>query len=159
MGAGMGYDVIVVDPKFDAPTQAQQLNELITSGKTNAAWVISVNPGSMKAVVELAQQKKVPLVLNGVPADYGLSGMQVGVTFARINDEAFGGVVGDLLGQCVNAKLGGNAKVIFMQSAEGTAGKKELEDAMMAKLTAAAPGAKIVATGIAKDRAGGANHR
>ena len=155
MGAGMGYDVIVVDPKFDAPTQAQQLNELISSGKTNAAWVISVNPGAMKAVLELAQQKKVPLVLNGVPADYGLSGMQAGLTFARINYEAFGGAVGDLLGQCVKDKLGGNAKVIFMQSTEGTAGKKEEEDAMLAKLAAQAPGAKIVATGIAKDRAGG----
>ena len=153
VGGGMGYDVIVVDPKFDAATQAQQLNELISSGKTQAAWVISVNPGAMKSVVETAKQKKAVLVLNGVPEDYGLSGMQPGVTFARINYEAFGGAVGDLLGQCVNAKLGGKAKVIFMQAAEGTAGKKEEEDAMTARLAAVAPGATIVASSIAKDRA------
>lgn len=153
VGGGMGYDVIVVDPKFDAPTQAQQLNELISSGKTQAAWVISVNPGAMKAVVDLAKEKKVVLVLNGVPADYGYTGLQPGVTFARINYEGFGGAIGDLLGQCVTAKLGGNAKVIFMQSAEGTAGKKEMEEAMIAKLAAAAPGAKVVASAIVKDRA------
>jgi len=153
VGAGMGYDVIVVDPKFDAATQAQQLNELISSGKTQAAWVISVNPGAMKSVIDTAQQKKAVLVLNGVPDDYGLSGMQPGITFARINYGKFGGATGDLLGQCVKAKLSGKANVIFLQSAEGTAGKKEIEDAMAAKLAAAAPDAKIVATEIVKDRA------
>jgi len=153
VGGKMGYDVIVVDPNFEAPKQAQQLNELISSGRTNAAWVISVNPGSMKAVVDLAKEKKVVLVLNGVPADYGYKEMQPGVTFARINYEGFGGAIGDLLGQCVKAKLNGNAKVIFMQSAEGTAGKQEMEKAMTDKLAALAPGAKIVANAIVKERA------
>jgi ABC-type sugar transport system substrate-binding protein len=152
VGAAQGYDVIVLDPKFDAAAQAQQLNELIGSGRINGAWVIAVNPGSMKAVVEAAQQKKVVLVLNGVPEDYGLSGMQTGVTFARINYEEFGGAVGQSLGECINAKLGGKAKVIFLQQAEGTAGKKAVEDNMQSKLKAAAPGAEIVATDIIKDR-------
>ena len=153
MGAGMGYDVIVVDPKFDPPTQAQQLTELISSGKTQAAWIIAVNPGSMAPVLALAKEKKVPLVVNGVPEDYGLTGMQPGITFGRINYEAFGGAIGDLTGQCVNAKLGGKANVIFMQATEGTAGKKEQEEAILGKLAALAPGAKIVASAIIKDRA------
>ena len=152
VGGGQGYDVIVVDPKFDPAAQAQQLNELISSGKTNAAWVIAVNPGAMKSVVETAKEKKVVLVLNGVPEDYGLSGMQPGVTFARINYEEFGGAIGQSLGECVNAKLGGKAKVIFLQSAEGTAGKKEMDASMEAKLKAAAPNATIVAADIIKDR-------
>ncbi|MCW1966773.1 MAG: substrate-binding domain-containing protein [Anaerolineae bacterium] len=154
VGASKGYDVIVVDPNFEPPKQAQQLQELINSGRTHAAWVIAINPGSMKPVLDLAKEKKVVMVVNGVPADYGYNGLQPGITFSRINYEAFGGGVGDLLGQCVKAKLGGNAKVIFMQSQEGAAGKKEQEDAMLAKLAAAAPGAKIVANIITKDRAG-----
>jgi ABC-type sugar transport system substrate-binding protein len=153
VGAAQGYDVIVVDPKFDPATQAQQLNELISSGKTQAAWVISVNPGSMKPVIEAAKAKKVVLVLNGVPADYGYDGLQPGVTFARINYEKFGGTVGTLTGECITKKLGGKGKVIFMASTEGTAGKKEEEEAMTKALAAAAPNAQIVATEIAKDRA------
>lgn len=157
VGGGMGYDIIVVDPNFEAPKQAQQLNELISSGRTNAAWVISVNPGSMKPVIDLAQQKKVVLVLNGVPADYGYTQIPPGVTFARINYEKFGGVTGELLAQCINEKLGGKAKVIFLQSAEGSAGKQEVEGTMQAKLTELAPGAQIVATAIVTERAAGQN--
>ena len=157
VGGEMGYDVIVVDPDFDPTKQAQQLNELITTGRTSAAWVISVNPGAMKDVVDQAQAKEVVLVLNGVPEDYGYSGMQAGVTFARINYEKFGGTVGELLGQCVNEKLGGSAKVIFLQSAEGTAGKQEIEESMQGKLAELAPGAEIVATAIISERAEGQN--
>ena len=157
VGAGMGYDIIIVDPNFDAPTQAQQLNELITTGRTNAAWVISVNPGAMKEVVDLAQENDVVLVLNGVPEDYGYDGMQSGVTFARINYEEFGGAVGEILGQCINERLGGTAEVIFLQSAEGTAGKQEIETTMEAKLLETAPNAEIVATAIVSERAEGQN--
>ena len=157
VGGEMGYDVIVVDPDFDPTKQAQQLNELITTGRTSAAWVISVNPGAMKDVVDQAQAKEVVLVLNGVPEDYGYNGMQAGVTFARINYEKFGGTVGELLGQCVNEKLGGSAKVIFLQSAEGTAGKQEIEESMQGKLAELAPGAEIVATAIISERAEGQN--
>lgn len=155
VGADMGYDVIVVDPNFDAPTQAQQLNQLITTGKTQAAWVISVNPGSMKQVIDTAQEKDVVLLMNGEPKDYGYDGMQPGVTFAKIDYAAFGGAIGKLLGECITAEAGGAGKVIFMQSAEGTAGKEQIETAMTAELKAAAPGAEIVATTIVKDRAEG----
>ena len=153
VGGDMGYDVIILDPDFDAPKQAQQLNELIATGRTNAAWVISVNPGAMKEVVENAQEQGIVLVLNGVPEDYGFSGMQAGVTFARINYEQFGGTVGELLGQCINENLDGNAQVIFLQSAEGTAGKQEIEEAMEANLAELAPNAEIVATAIVSERA------
>ena len=157
VGGSMGYDVIILDPNFDPTKQAQQLNELITTGRTNAAWVISVNPGAMAEVVQNAQEKEVVLVLNGVPEDYGFSGMQAGVTFARINYEKFGGTVGELLGQCINEKLDGSANVIFLQSAEGTAGKQEIEEAMQGKLAELAPNAEIVATAIVNERAEGQN--
>ena len=90
----MGYGVIVLDPKFNPGTQSQQLQQLLGSGRANAAWIISVNPGSMKPVVKLAQKKKAVLVLNGEPKDYGLVGMQKGVTFARINYEKGGTALG-----------------------------------------------------------------
>lgn len=33
VGGGMGYEVPVLDPKFDAPTQADQLTQVITTGR------------------------------------------------------------------------------------------------------------------------------
>ena len=156
VGSGVfGYDVIILDPDFDAPKQAQQLNELIATGRIDAAWVIAVNPGAMKEVVDTAQANGVVLVMNGVPEDYGYDGMQAGVTFARINYEKFGGAVGQMAGQCINERLGGEAQVIVLQSAEGTAGKQEIEEAMEAELLAAAPNAEIVATAIVSERAEG----
>lgn len=85
VGGKQGYDVIILDPKFDGPTQAQQLNQLISSGRIKSAWAISVNPGVMGGVIDTAKEKGAVLVLNGEPKDYGQSGMVPGVTFARID--------------------------------------------------------------------------
>jgi ABC-type sugar transport system substrate-binding protein len=101
IGADKGYEVIVVDPNFDAPTQAEQLNQLITTGKTQAAW---------------------------------------------------GGMIGSSLGDCVTEKLGGKAKVIFIQGTEGIVGKESIDAEMLKGLTAKAAGAEIVATIVVKDR-------
>jgi ribose transport system substrate-binding protein len=91
-------------------------------------------------------------VMNGVPEDYGFKGLQPGITFARIDYQAYGGAIGDLLGECIAKNLGGKAEVLMLAATEGTAGKKDQEDAMIAALAKAAPGAKIVATEISKDR-------
>jgi ribose transport system substrate-binding protein len=152
VGASKGYDVTVLDPNFDPSKQAQQLTQLITAKKIDAAWVISVNPGAMKAVARLAQKKKVGLVLNGVPADYGFTGLQKGLTFANIDYKEYGSAIGSATADCITSKLGGNAQVIFMTSTPGTAGKEEQEREILAGL-AKATGAKIVATEISKDRA------
>ena len=50
------------------------------------------------------------------------------------------------------ARVTGGAKVLFAVSAEGTAGKQEIEESAKTALKAAAPGAEIVTTVIAKDR-------
>ncbi len=153
IGGSKGYDVIVLDPKFDAPTQAQQLEQLITTGRIKGAWIIAVNPGSMGGVIEAAKAAGVALVVNGVPADYGFDGMQPGVTFANIDYQAFGGQGGDLAAECANAKLGGAGKALIIQNKEGTAGKAEVDAAMEGQLKAGAPGVEVVQTLITTDRA------
>jgi len=153
VGGHKGYDVIVLDPKFDAPTQAQQLEQLITTGRIKGAWVISVNPGAMGGVIEAAKAAGVVLVLNGVPADYGFDGMTAGLTFANIDYQAFGGQAGDLAAECANAKLGGAGKALVIQSKEGTAGKAEVDAAIEGQLKAGAAGVEIVQTLITSERA------
>jgi ABC-type sugar transport system substrate-binding protein len=148
-----GWDVIVQDPNFDPTKQTQQLNEVISSGRAGAAWVIAVAPKSMGQLIKTAQAKGVPILVNGEPAEYGYTGSQPGITFDYIDYAAGGTALGEQLGKCVNAKLGGTAKVLSAASAEGTAGKQAFDTAAAKALTATAPGATIVQTVIAKDRA------
>ncbi len=143
-GASKGYNVIVQDPDLDPQKQVTDLRSVIESGRVGGAWVISVQPAALTDLVKTAQEKKVALKLNGVPEDYGLSGMQVGVSFSKIDYVNQGKAMGDELGACVNEKLGGNAKVIWMKDVAGTAGKAEKEKAQTDALSAAAPGATVV---------------
>jgi ABC-type sugar transport system substrate-binding protein len=149
-----GWDVIIQDPNFDATKQAQQLNEVISSGRAGAAWIIAVAPTSMAPIITTAQSKGIPLLVNGRPDEYGFAGPQPGITFDYIDYTVGGKSLGEQLGKCINDKMGGKADVLAAQSSEGQAGKKEFEDAAAAALKATAPGATIVQTIIAKDRAG-----
>jgi ABC-type sugar transport system substrate-binding protein len=149
-----GWEVIVQDPNFDPSKQTQQLNEVLSSGRAGAAWIIAVAPPSLVPIIKTAQSKGIPLLVNGRPDEYGFSGPQPGITFDYIDYVAGGKSLGEQLGTCINSKMGGKAEVLAVQSAEGQAGKKEFEDAAAAALKATAPGASIVQTVIAKDRAG-----
>jgi ABC-type sugar transport system substrate-binding protein len=153
-GKSKGWKVQVQDPNFDPTKQAQSLNAVIGSGVAGALWVIAVNPGALSATVRQAQAKGIPTLLNGVPADYGFTDLQPGITFDVIDYKAYGTAMGQYLGKCITEKLGGNAQVLFAQSAAGTAGKADIEGSAAAALAAAAPNAKVVSTIIAKDRAG-----
>jgi ABC-type sugar transport system substrate-binding protein len=152
-GSGKGYTVLVQDPNLDPQKQLTDLKSVIESGRAGGAWVIAVQPAALSGLVKTAQEKKVPLVLNGVPEDYGLSGLQPGLTFAKIDYTAQGKAIGESLGKCVNEKLGGTAKVILTVSAAGTAGKAEVEKAQLDALKAAAPGAEIVTEVVVGERA------
>jgi ABC-type sugar transport system substrate-binding protein len=151
---GKGWEVIVQDPNFDPSKQTQQLNEVLSSGRAGAAWVLAVAPPSMVPIIKTAQSKGIPLLVNGRPDEYGFSGPQPGVTFDYVDYAAGGKALGEQLGNCINAELGGKADVLFAQSSEGQAGKKEFEEAATAALEATAPGSAVVQTVIAKDRAG-----
>ena len=152
-GKSKGYPVIVQDPNLDPQKQVTDLTSVVSSGRVGGAWVIAVQPSALKDLVKTAQGKKVALLLNGIPADYGLTGMQAGITFDKIDYVAQGKAKGDALGKCVNDKLSGKAKVIWMVSQPGTAGKAETEKAETAALKAAAPNAEIVTTIVTTDRA------
>ncbi|WP_433797620.1 sugar ABC transporter substrate-binding protein [Actinoplanes sp. CA-252034] len=152
-GSGKGYTVLVQDPDLDPQKQLTDLKSVIESGRAGGAWVIAVQPAALSGLVKTAQEKKVPLVLNGVPEDYGLSGLQPGLTFAKIDYTAQGRAIGESLGKCVNEKLGGTAKVILTVSAAGTAGKEDVEKAQLEALKAAAPGAEIVTEVTVGERA------
>jgi ABC-type sugar transport system substrate-binding protein len=152
-GSGKGYTVLVQDPNLDPQKQLTDLKTVIESGKAGGAWVISVQPAALSELVRTAQEKKVPLVLNGVPEDYGLSGLQAGLTFAKIDYTAQGKAIGESLGKCINEKLGGTAKVILTVSAAGTAGKQDVEKAQLEALKATAPGAEIVTEVTVGERA------
>lgn len=151
-GASKGYNVLIQDPNLDAQKQVTDLRSVIETGRVAGAWVIAVQPSSVSSLVKTAQAKKVPLILNGTPADYGLSGLEPLVSFSTIDYVAQGKAIGEELGNCINEKLGGNAKVVFEENAPGTAGKKELESSAKEALAAKAPGAKIVTTVVASDR-------
>jgi ABC-type sugar transport system substrate-binding protein len=150
-----GWTVITQDPNFDPNKQEQDLATVIDSGRAGAAWVIANAPQSMGPTIKEAQAKGVPILVNGQPSEYGYSGAQPGVTFDYIDYTAAGKALGDQLGQCITSKLGGNAQVLFNQSAAGQAGKAEFDAAAVAALKAAAPNANIVQTLIVTDRAKG----
>lgn len=152
-GGSKGYQVIVQDPALDPQKQLTDLQSIIESGRVGGAWVIAIQPSALSALVKTAQAKQVPLLLNGTPEDFGLSGMQAGITFDKIDYEAQGKAIGTELGNCINEKLGGKANVLFEANNPGTAGKEALESNAQAALAATAPNAKIVATITVNDRA------
>lgn len=153
VGGSMGYDVVILDPKFDATTQVTQLNQLITTGRIKAAWIIAVNQGAIKDVIATAQQKQAVLVVNGEPKDYSIEGMTPGVTFAKIDYAAFGGQAGELAAKCATDNLGGKGKALTIQFKEGTAGKEDIEKNMHEQLAKGAPGVEIVQSIITSERA------
>ncbi|XVV10751.1 sugar ABC transporter substrate-binding protein [Actinoplanes sp. CA-131856] len=152
-GKSKGYEVIVQDPNQDPQKQLQQLQSVIETGRAGGAWVIANQPASLSALVKTAQSKKVPMILNGVPSDYGLAAPEAGLSFSTIDYKAQGTAIGQELGNCINEKLGGKAEVFDVNNAAGVAGKEELENAAKEALKATAPGATIVQTVTTTDRA------
>lgn len=142
-GESQGYEVIVQDPKLDPQKQVTDLQTVIESGKAAGVWSIAIAPPSMTASVQTALEKGVPMILNGTPQDYGLEGLEPGVSFSTIDYEAQGTAAGEELANCINEREDGKAEVLFVESAPGTAGKEELEGAVKAALAAGAPDADM----------------
>ena len=150
-----GWKAIVQDPNFDPAKQNQQVNEVLSSGRAGAVWVIAVAPKSMGDTIKAAQKKGVPILVNGKPQEYGYDGAQPGVSFSYIDYTAAGKALGDQLGKCLTEKNDGKGDVLFNVSSAGQAGKAEFEAAAKAALAAGAPGAKIVQSIEVKDRQSG----
>jgi ABC-type sugar transport system substrate-binding protein len=148
-----GYDVIVQDPDMDPQKQITELRSVIESGRVDGAWAIMVAPESAGDLVKSAQEKGIPMILNGTPEAFGLDGLQPGLSFDTIDYVAQGTALGEELGNCINEKLDGKAEVIFEENQAGVAGKEEIETAAKEALAATAPEAEIVSTITAADRA------
>ncbi|GIF25373.1 ABC-type sugar transport system substrate-binding protein [Actinoplanes tereljensis] len=153
LASSQGWEVIVQDPNFDATKQVQQLNEVISSGRAGAAWILAVAPKSLGDLIKTAQAKGVPLLVNGKPDEYGFSGPQPGITFDYIDYTAGGKALGEQLGKCITEKNGGTGKVLYVASQEGTAGKQEFDTAAAEAFKAAAPNATLAQTIVSVDRA------
>jgi len=151
-GKDKGYDVIVQDPKLDPQKQVTDLQTVIESGKAAGVWSLAIAPPSMTALVQVALDKGIPLILNGTPADYGLEGLEPGVSFSTIDYQAEGQAIGEELGNCINEKLDGKAEVIWGDAPPGTAGAEELDTAAVDALKATAPDAEVVSHYTVTDR-------
>lgn len=147
-----GFDVTVQDPNLDPQKQVTDLTTAIQSGKADAAWAIMVSPEAGASVLEAAQDKQVPIVVNGTPEAYGLDGMVPGVSFSTIDYEAEGEAAGTELGNCINERFDGKGQVLFAEAQAGTAGKEEYENAVKKFLAQTAPDAEIVTTITVTDR-------
>ena len=152
-GESQGYKVIVQDPNMDPQKQVTDLTSVVETGAVAGAWAIMIAPPAASSLVQTALDKDVPLILNGTPADYGLDGLEPGISFSTIDYVAQGTAIGEELGNCINEKLDGKAQVLYGESAPGTAGKEELDKAVKAALAATAPDAEIVQTITISDRA------
>jgi ABC-type sugar transport system substrate-binding protein len=151
-GEEKGYEVIVQDPKLDPQKQVTDLQSVIETGKAAGVWSIAIAPPSMTALVQTALDKGVPMIPNGTPEDYGLDGLEPGISFSTIDYVAQGTAAGEELANCINERYDGKAEVLFAESAPGTAGKEELETAVKDALAAGAPDAEIVTTITVSDR-------
>ena len=109
-GTEKGFDVIVQDPKLDPQKQVTDLLSMIESGRAAGVWSIAIAPPSMQALVQTALEKDVPIILNGTPEDYGLDGLEPGVSFSTIDYEAEGTAAGEELGNCINERYDGMAR-------------------------------------------------
>ena len=129
IGKSKGYEVIVQDPKLDPQKQVTDLQSVVETGKAGGVWAIAIAPRRWHALVKTAQEKGVPLILNGTPEDYGLDGLSPASPSRRSTTWRRAQALGEELGNCINEKLDGKAEVIFEENAPGTAGKEELESA------------------------------
>lgn len=141
---GQQWTVQLQDPAYNAGTQQTQLSAVISSGVAGALWILAVNPSALTTTLKAAEAKGIPVLVNGVPSDYGFSGLQPGIIFDVIDYKAAGTALGQQLGACINKKLGGTAEVLFSRDPVGSVGKADLENSAVAALHATAPKATIV---------------
>lgn len=148
--AGIGY--MVLDPKFDATTQAQQLAQVIETGRVNGAWAITIGAPALRNVVQRAIENGIPMVLSGRPADYGFDDAQPGIAFSDIDYEAYGSAIGRELGNCIAERLNGEGKVFFFGDTSGTEAAEVTDNFGRSGLQYGAPNATIVAENLSTAR-------
>lgn len=145
-----GVEVIVQDANFDPSQQAQQLTTAINNGQIKAAWIFPVAPEALKPIIELAQSKKIPIVVEGGPQDFGYDGPQPGVVFDAASFTEYGETIATEAAVCVN-EADSTAEVAFLEAPGVAGGAKSVHEAIMNTFPDKAPDAEIVATAQAAD--------
>lgn len=148
--AKIGY--MTLDPKYDASTQAQQLAQVIETGRVNGAWAITIAAPALRNVVQRAVESGVAMVVSGRPADYGFDGAQPGIAFSDIDYEAYGSAIGEQLGTCIVERFGGKGRVLFFGDVAASAAAEITDNFGRAGIASAAPNAKIVGENLSKER-------
>ncbi|WP_159499744.1 sugar ABC transporter substrate-binding protein [Microbacterium sp. 18062] len=141
-----GHEVLVADPDNDAATQAQQVTSWIENGQVDAVWAMALNPAALVPVFEKAQERGVVVLALGTPEDYGFAGVQPGITFSTIDYETYGADLATATAACIDERLDGEGRVIFLQDPPGQSGSQQINDAFSATLAEKASDAEIVST-------------
>jgi len=154
IAGSQGDTVVTADPKNDPSTQLQQLQQWVQLDQVDAIWVIPTDGKAVAAALTQAQAKGIVVIASGVPADYGFDGPQAGMTFTEIDNEAYGVKLGELTAQCIDEKLGGAGKVIFLTSPQGASSSKLINDSVVETLASKSPDTTVVNQQEASDRLG-----
>jgi ABC-type sugar transport system substrate-binding protein len=145
-----GVEVIVQDANFDPSQQARQLTTAINNGQIKAAWIFPVAPDALRPVIELAQSKKVPIVVEGGPTEFGYDGPQAGIVFDAASFADYGTTIATEAAECVN-DAGGSAEVVLLEAPGVAGGAEAVHDSITSTFAEKAPDAEIVASAQAAD--------
>jgi ABC-type sugar transport system substrate-binding protein len=152
IAGSQGDTVVTADPKGDPSTQLQQLQQWVQLDQVDAIWVIPTDGKAVASALTDAQAKGIVVIASGVPADYGFDGPQAGITFTNVDNQQYGGQLGELAAKCITEKLGGKGNVIFLTSPQGAQSSELINTAFREALAKGAPDAKIVNEQEAGDR-------
>lgn len=146
-----GIKVITQDANFDPGKQASQLTTAINNGQIKAAWIFPVAPEALKSTIAAAQAKKIPLVVEASPSDFGFDGPQKGIIFDSASFADYGKKIAEETADCVNSA--GATQVLLLEAPGVAGGQKTVHDSILSEFAAKAPGAKIVGRAQAQDTA------
>lgn len=139
-----GYKVTMQDSAFDPAKQKQQLEQAANAGSIAGAWIFPVAAQSLTATLELLQAKRIPVVVDGGPADFGLDGAQPGIVFVASDFTKYGQTIGDEAARCANKA--GATQAIVLTASDTAVASVTVRDAITATFQSGAPNTKIVGT-------------
>ena len=140
---GEGYGFVVQDSAFDPMKQAQQLQQAVDSGQIIGAWVFPVASEAIYPTIQGLQEKKIPVIVEAAPSDFGLDGPQPGVIFTASNFALYGETIAEKAAECV-ASHGGDGEAILVMAPETAGGAGVVKESIIAVYNEAAPDAQIV---------------
>jgi ABC-type sugar transport system substrate-binding protein len=141
---GKGQKVTVQDSAFDPVKQKQQIEQAANTGSIAGAWIFPVAAQSLTATLTLLQTKRIPVVVDGAPADFGLNGAQPGIVFVASDFTKYGQTIGDETARCANKA--GATQALLLTAPDTAAESVTVRDAMKATFQTGAPKTKIVGT-------------